>query len=242
MPFQYPRFSVYFVISVSMDFISVSLVLFSVSLILFLLHYSLIHTFACKLFNQVFMKKIFSDPSSWIGLLLVAAAMILGSCQKDEYSPVSATKQLRGILIAINSEREQESNLLDNREFVAGISAFGNESQAIIPCQTKRVKGKTYLFIEADMPDIKNMKFSNDRKQGTATTEITLKVNKEKVGLKCYFQYKDDSKPPMITGSKTSIILESITLNKKTVKRNGKTVIGGNLVFPLQMDDKGKLQ
>lgn len=91
------------------------------------------------------------------------------------------------------------------------------------------------------MPDIKNMKFSNDRKQGTATTEITLKVNKEKVGLKCYFQYKDDSKPPMITGSKTSITLESITLNKKTVKRNGKTVIGGNLVFPLQMDDKGKL-
>lgn len=241
MPFQYPRFSVYFVISVSMDFISVSLVLFSVSLILFLLHYSLIHTFACKLFNQVFMKKIFSDPSSWIGLLLVAAAMILGSCQKDEYSPVSATKQLRGILIAINTEREQESNLLDNKEFVAGISAFGNESQAIIPCQTKRVKGKTYLFIEADMPDIKNMKFSNDRKQGTATTEITLKVNKEKVDLKCYFQYKDDSKPPMITGSKTSITLESITLNKKTVKRNGKTVIGGNLVCPLQMDDKGKL-
>lgn len=234
-------FSVYFVISVSMDFISVSLVLFSVSLILFLLHYSLIHTFACKLFNQVFMKKIFSDPSSWIGLLLVAAAMILGSCQKDEYSPVSATKQLRGILIAINSEREQESNLLDNKEFVAGISAFGNESQAIIPCQTKRVKGKTYLFIEADMPDIKNMKFSNDRKQGTATTEITLKVNKEKVDLKCYFQYKDDSKPLMITGSKTSITLESITLNKKTVKRNGKTVIGGNLVCPLQMDDKGKL-
>lgn len=91
------------------------------------------------------------------------------------------------------------------------------------------------------MPDIKNMKFSNDRKQGTATTEITLKVNKEKVDLKCYFQYKDDSKPPMITGSKTSITLESITLNKKTVKRNGKTVIGGNLVCPLQMDDKGKL-
>lgn len=127
MPFQYPRFSVYFVRSVSMDFISVSLILFSVSLMLFLLHYSLIHTFACKLFNQVFMKKIFSDPSSWIGLLLVAAAMILGSCQKDEYSPVSATKQLRGILIAINSEMEQESNLLDNKEFVAGISAFGNE-------------------------------------------------------------------------------------------------------------------
>lgn len=131
-----------FCISVSMDFISVSLVLFSVSLILFLLHYSLIHTFACKLFNQVFMKKIFSDPSSWIGLILVAAAMILGSCQKDEYSPVSAIKQLRGILIAINSEREQESDLLDDKGFVAGISVFGNESQAIYPVKPNVSKEK----------------------------------------------------------------------------------------------------
>ena len=72
-------------------------------------------------------------------------------------------------------------------------------------------------------------------------TEITQKVNKEKATLKCYFQYQDASKPPRPTASNTSIILESITLDRKTIKRGNKTVIDGNQVFPLQMDAKGKL-
>lgn len=185
------------------------------------------------------MKKLIQTLSTWTGFFFLAATLILCSCHKNEYSPISATKQQRGILLTFSSESNK--NPLDDNKFVAGISVFGNESQAQLPCTVKKINGKPYLFFVADLPDAKNMKFTGDQKKATAMTEITLKVNKEKATLKCYFQYQDASKPPMPTASNTSIILESITLDRKTIKRGNKTVIDGNLVLPLQMDAKGKL-
>lgn len=174
-----------------------------------------------------------------VGFILSTFILILSSCHKDKYSPIPATAQQRGILISISDGNNK--NLLENNEFVASISAFGNESQTPLPCTIIKIDGKPYLSLVADLPDEKNMKFSKDQRQATAMTEVTLKVKKQKIVLKCFFQYRDDSKPPMPTASKTSIILESITMDKKTVKRNSKTVIDGNLIFPLQMDAKGKL-
>lgn len=185
------------------------------------------------------MKKLIYTSSAWTGFFFLAATLILCSCHKDEYSPISATKQQRGILLTFSSESNKKP--LDDNRFVAGITVFGNESQAQLPCTVKKINGKPYLFFVADLPDAKNMKFTGDQKKATAMTEITLKVNKEKATLKCYFQYQDASKPPMPTASNTSIILESITLDRKTIKRGNKTVIDWNLVFPLQMDAKGKL-
>lgn len=185
------------------------------------------------------MKNFMSNKVSLAGLILSAFILILSSCHKDKYSPIPATLQQRGILISLNDGNNK--NLLENNRFVSGISAFGNESQAQLPCTVKKINGKPYLSFMADLPDEKNMKFSDDQRQATAMTEITLKVNKQKITLKCFFQYRDDSRPPMPTASKTSIILESITLDRKTIKRNHKTVIDGTLVFPLQMDAKGKL-
>lgn len=186
------------------------------------------------------MKKFMSNKvSSSVGIILSAFIFILSSCHKDKYSPIPANTQQRGILISFSGENNK--NPLESDEFVAGISAFGNESQMQLPCKVMKINGKLYLSLIADLPDEKNMKYSGDQRQATAMTEITLKVNKQKTNLKCFFQYRDDSKPPMPTASKTSIVLESITLDRKTIKRNSKTVIDGNLVFPLQIDQKGKL-
>lgn len=172
-------------------------------------------------------------------LVLSAFTLILFSCHKEEYSPIPATTQQCGILISFSDGNNK--SLLESSEFVAGISTFGNESQTQLPHTIRNINGKLYLSLVADLPDEKNMKFSGGQRQATAMTEISLKVKKQKITLKCYFKYRDDSKPPMPTASKTSIILESITLDRKTIKRNGKTVIGGNLVFPLQIDSKGNL-
>ena len=133
------------------------------------------------------MKKLIYTSSAWTGFFFLAATLILCSCHKDEYSPISATKQQRGILLTFSSESNKKP--LDDNRFVAGITVFGNESQAQLPCTVKKINGKPYLFFVADLPDAKNMKFTGDQKKATAVTEITLKVNKEKATLKCYFQY-----------------------------------------------------
>lgn len=142
------------------------------------------------------MKKMMNNKVSSVGLILSAFILIFSSCHKDKYSPIPATTQQRGILISFSDGSNK--NPLESNEFVAGISAFGNESQTQLPCTVKRINGKPYLSLIADLPDEKNMKYSEDQRQATAMTEITLKVNKQKINLKCFFQYRDDSKPPCL--------------------------------------------
>lgn len=181
------------------------------------------------------MKKLTCIPNILATLALFAViSILLGSCRKDEYSPMSATQENNRILIACNDETGKD--LLSNKEFAAAVSAFGNESQAMLPCQIKQINGKSYLLISADLPNRKNVKYSANRTQGTATTEITLKIHKQKVTLKCVFQYRDMSKPPMPIASHTSITIESITLDRRTIKRSGKNVLNNDLVLALQVD------
>lgn len=186
------------------------------------------------------MKKLVCIPNNLGTLALCAViSILLGSCRKDEYAPMSATQENNRILIICNDETGK--NLLNDKEFAAAVSAFGNESQAMLPCQMKQINGKYYLLISADLPNRKNVKFSANRTQGTAATEIILKIHKQKVTLKCVFQYQDMSKPPMPIGSLTSITIESIALDQRTIKRTGKNLINDNLVLALQIDKKGNI-
>lgn len=187
------------------------------------------------------MKKLTCIPNILATLALFAViSILLGSCRKDEYSPMSATQENNRILITCNDETGE--GLLNDKEFAAAVSAFGNESQAMLPCQIKQINGKSYLLILADLPNRKNVKYSANRTQGTATTEITLKIHKQKVTLKCVFQYRDMSKPPMPIASHTSITIESITLDRRTIKRSGKNVLNNDLVLALQVDKNGNIR
>lgn len=186
------------------------------------------------------MKKFACISKNLVTLALSGViSILLGACHKDQYSPMSATQENNKILITCNDENGKD--LLSNKEFAAGISAFGNESQAPLSCQIKQINGKYYLLIAADLPNEKNVKLSENRTQGTAMTEITVKIRKQKVTLKCLFQYRDMSKPPMPVASHTSITIESITFNRRTVKRSGKNVVDNGLVLSLQIDRNGNI-
>lgn len=186
------------------------------------------------------MKKFARISKNLVTLALSGViSILLGACHKDQYSPMSATQENNKILITCNDENGKD--LLSNKEFATGISAFGNESQALLSCQIKQINGKYYLLIAADLPNEKNVKLSENRTQGTAMTEITVKIRKQKVTLKCLFQYRDMSKPPMPVASHTSITIESITFNRRTVKRSGKNVVDNGLVLSLQIDRNGNI-
>lgn len=108
------------------------------------------------------MKKLTCIPNILATLALFAViSILLGACRKDEYSPMSATQENNRILITCNDETGKD--LLSNKEFAAAVSAFGNESQTMLPCQIKQINGKSYLLISADLPNRKNVKYSVNR-------------------------------------------------------------------------------
>lgn len=185
------------------------------------------------------MKKNINRKIAWACFALSLITVLVSSCGKDDnYSPMAASTQSRGILVSCLDKNGK--NLLADKSFVKGVSAYGYESKKELPCQVKEVQSNSYLSFNADLPDEQRMQFSEDKTQATGMTQIRLKVNNQEITLRCLFKYTNSSKTPMLGG--TSITIEQVTFGQRTIKRADTTVIGGDLVIRLQMDKNGKLQ
>lgn len=185
------------------------------------------------------MEKNVNKSSLWAYFVLSLITLLTTACNKDDdYTPIVASAQSRGLLVSCLDK--DGKNLLADKAFVKGISAYGYESKKKISCQVKEVQGKSYISFAADLPDERKMQFSDNKKQATGMTQIRLKVNNQEIILKCFFKYTNSFKAPMLGG--TSIVIEKVTFGQRSVKRASTTEISGDLVIRLQMDKNGKLQ
>lgn len=80
------------------------------------------------------MKKILNRKGLWACFALSLVAVFVSSCSNDDdYSPISASAQFRGILVSCHDK--DGKNLLSDKAFAKGISAYGYESNKKLSCK-----------------------------------------------------------------------------------------------------------
>lgn len=165
-----------------------------------------------------------------ISLIMMYVLAVL-SCDKNGYEPISTSADACQIIVQCVDGSGK--NLLDNDNFVNGISIEGDASHSKIKYGVKNANRGKALFFTAELPDQDDMKWSKDRKEASGISKMTMKFNKHKVELKCHIKYIAN-RPPAASGGKAT--LEEVSCNNQTFKRSGNSV-----TITLRMDKNGKL-
>ncbi len=164
-------------------------------------------------------------------LLTVICLFILTSCGKDEYEPISTSTEACQINVICVDRTGKD--LLENKEFVDGITVEGDASHSKIKFSIKNTGSNKSICFLAELPDQNDMNWSKDRTEATGSSKMTMRFGKHKVELRCYIKYVPN-RPPAVSGGKAT--LEEVTCNKQTFKRSGSSV-----TVMLRMDENGKL-
>ena len=162
-----------------------------------------------------------------ISVIALILALLLSSCNKEEYVQVSVSS--KSCNIEIECVGASGENLLANKSFTDKIKIEGENSHSVIEHTIRNNR----LFFEADLPDQNDMKWSKDRREATGISRMTVKFGKQKASLKCILKYVAN-RPPVAAGG--TISLEELEYKGMTYKRNGSTV-----TFKLQFNREGKL-
>ena len=162
-----------------------------------------------------------------ISVIALISAILLSSCNKEEYVPVLVSS--KSCNIEIECVGASGENLLANKSFTDKIKIEGENSHSVIEHTIRNNR----LFFEADLPDQNEMKWSKDRSEATGISRMTVKFGKQKASLKCVLKYIAN-RPPVTVGG--SISLEEVEYKGMTYKRNGSTV-----TFKIQFNREGKL-
>ncbi len=164
-------------------------------------------------------------------ILATLSLVMLPSCDKGEYSPINASND--SCPIAISCFDLKGEDLLEDKEFLASITIEGDASHSKIRYDLINIGRKKAFQFNAELPDQREMKWTNDRKEASGISKMTIKFKKSKLQLKCYIKYIANL-PPAAPGGKA--ILEEVSCNNQTYKRNGNIVH-----ISLKMDKNGKL-
>ena len=162
-----------------------------------------------------------------ISVIALISALLLSSCNKEEYVPVLVSS--KSCNIEIECVGASGENLLANKSFNDKIKIEGENSHSVI----EHTISNNRLFFEADLPDQNDMKWSKDRSEATGISRMTVKFGKQKASLKCVLKYISN-RPPAAPGGIVS--LEEVEYKGMTYKRNGSTV-----TFKIQFNREGKL-
>ncbi len=159
--------------------------------------------------------------------------MLCGCNDKDDYSPLKASTVMNGILISIESDEE---DLLLEKEYTDNISIMGNQSKKQLSFKIIKLlddsDGRNYISFDAEIPDIKDFEFDNEKEAYGQSTVVLLFDNKS-IELKCKFKY--------ICTDRTTYGNNSITIEE--VENNGNTVLRENNLMNsdivLYLDENG---
>ena len=161
-----------------------------------------------------------------ISVVALISAILLSSC-KDEYVPMPTDS--KSCNIEIECVGASGENLLADKAFTDKIKIEGENSHENVKFSVRDNR----LCFEADLPDQNDMRWSNDRREATGMSKMTIKFGKQKASLNCFLKYTANRAPSVAGGS---IALEEIEYKGETYKRSGKSVI-----FKIQFKKDGKL-
>ncbi len=163
-----------------------------------------------------------------ISLLVLISALLLSSCDKEEYSPLEASRKL--CTIEIECVDLSGVTLLNDRAFVDKIKIVGEKSHSDI----KFTIHNNRVIFDADLPGRNEMKWSKDRHEATGMSKVTVKFGKQKATLKCLVKFTA-SKPPVVVGG--TMTLEEVECGRHTYRREGNAVL-----LKLRFSNDGTLQ
>lgn len=170
------------------------------------------------------MKKTFIG----ISVIALISALILSSCDNNEYTPIQAGS--RSCNIEIECIDINGHNLLNDKAFTDKIKIDGENSHSDIRFTISSGR----LCFEADLPDQNDMKWSNENNEASDISNITVRLGKQKAHLKCYISYIANLPPASIGGVVT---LEHVEYNGQIYKRTGNKVS-----ITLHFNRNGKLE
>ncbi len=164
-------------------------------------------------------------------ILAIMTLALLPSCDDGAYSPITATTDACQVILQCLDRDGQD--LLSGKEFLDGISIEGDASHSRIRYDIINSGGKKAILFCAELPERSDMKWTNDRKEASGITKVTIRFKKKKLQLKCYIKYVANRPPAAAGGTAT---LEEVQCDNKSFKRSGNAVS-----ITLKMDKNGKL-
>ncbi len=164
-------------------------------------------------------------------VLAIMTLVILPSCSDGEYSPISATTDACQIIVQCLDRTGED--LLANKEFLDGITIEGDASHSRIRYDVINSGDKKGILFYAELPEQKDLKWTNEHREASGITKMTIKIKKNKLQLKCHIKYVAN-RPPAASGGKAT--LEEVQCENRSFNRSGNAV---NIT--LKMDKNGKL-
>ena len=164
-------------------------------------------------------------------VLAIMSIAILPSCDNGEYSPIKASTDSCQIVVSCIDRTGQD--LFLDKEFLDAIKIEGDGSHSRIRYDVINQGEKKAILFEAELPDQSDMKWTNDHKEASGISKMTIKFKKDKLQLKCHIKYIAN-RPPAASGGKATI--EEVQCNNKSYNRSGNAVY-----ITLNMDKNGKL-
>lgn len=160
-------------------------------------------------------------------LILFMIVFAISSCNnEDSYTPLIASSQSCGVLLSYSDNNA--NTLLSNEDILSSISIYGNESKKEIKYRIKKIDGQIYLSFDADLPDVRHSRFNADKRQATASTVTSLKIQQQEIKLVCTFKYQCTSNEEF---GNNSITIEKIEYNNHIINRNEQNTIGSDIVL-----------
>lgn len=150
-----------------------------------------------------------------IGVIALISALLLSSCDKNDYVPIDAGSKSCNIEIECVSATGE--NLLADKSFADRIKIEGENSHTVVRYAVRNNR----LCFEADLPDRDDMKWSKDKREASGISRMTVRLGRQKVSLRCFIRYIAN-RPPAVSGG--TVVLEEVEYDGRTYKRNGGAV------------------
>lgn len=161
----------------------------------------------------------------------IMSLVLLPSCDNGEYSPIKASNDSCKIILSCVDRKGED--LLSNKEFLDAITIEGDASHSRIRFDVINSGEKKAILFLAELPNQSDMKWTNDRKEASGISKMTIKFKKNKLQLKCHIKYIANRPPAAPGGTAT---LEEVQCDNMSFKRSGNAVS-----ISLKMDKNGKL-
>ncbi len=159
----------------------------------------------------------------------------LSSCSSEsDYSPAIASNLGNNVFLSIenkNGEIYDSKDILSKKE----ILIYGNESKKNIPLSIAKYNERNVLYFNADLPNIKSIKYNTKKTEGYGHSDATINFKNKDVKIRFY--YKQISKQTDFLGT-NAIYIDSIECKNKKIKPKENSNI---YVFTLKEETNGEL-
>lgn len=171
-----------------------------------------------------------------IGAMTVLAVMLsLVSCssddeQRQDYQPAHRSAIFNRVKLVLTDA--DGNDLGGQTETLSTLRIYGNLSKQYVTTERAVDDGVTYIKFNADLPDERDLSYSDDKRSGKGTSTMTISVGRKVAHLTFAFE-ATDSGEQLLGGNGIRIV--GVQLGSKVVANEE----GGDMVVVLIVGDDG---